>query len=190
LLWVVPRLLPATTPRPIRIWIALIAVGFLSLIARFDLYALVFRAMGFAVEKVWHCPVAATSLNEFWGQRWNRIVSGFLREVVFFPIARLAGARTALLVVFLYSGLYHEIVSFLADSGHGGPMAYFLVQYLGILAESSGPGRRLLRRRPRLGRLWTLAVVTLPLGLILQRPFIERWLVPLFVEARVPGLEP
>ena len=87
LLRLVPLFLPAATPWSVRFWIALVGFGFL-LIARFDFYALIFRAMGFAVEKLWDCPVAATTLGDFWGRRWNRIVSGFLREVIFFPMAR------------------------------------------------------------------------------------------------------
>ena len=158
------------------------------LVARLDFWALVFRWLGFAVEKLWDCPVAATSLGDFWGRRWNRIVSGFLREVIFTPVARRAGARAALLAVFLYSGLYHEMVSFLAGSGYGGPMLYFLVQYLGVTAESSGPGRRVLRGRPWLGRAWTLAVVVAPVGLLLHRGFVEGYLVPMLAEAGVPGL--
>ena len=172
LLWLVPRFLPAATPRMVRFGIALVGFVFLSLVARLDFWALVFRAMGFAVEKLWDCPIAARSLGDFWGRRWNRIVSGMLREVVFFPIARRAGARVALLAVFLYSGFYHEIVSFAARSGHGGPTLYFLVQYLGVAAESSPAGRRWLRPRPWLGRAWTLAVVILPLGMLLHRGFV------------------
>src|SRR5262249_54561721 len=125
LLWLVPHLLPAVTPATIRFWIALVGFCFLSLFARLDIVALIFRAMGFAVEKVMDCPIAATSLGDFWGRRWNRIVSGMLREVVFFPMARWAGSRVALFAVFLYSGLYHEGVSFMAGSGYGGPSLYF-----------------------------------------------------------------
>jgi hypothetical protein len=184
------RLMPAATPRAVRLWVALVGACFLFLVARLDFWALVFRAMGFAVEKLWDCPVAATSVGDFWGRRWNRIVSGFLREVVFTPLARLAGARAALLAVFLYSGLYHEIVSVMARSGYGGPTLYFLVQYLGVAAESTGRGRRLLRDRPWLGRAWTFAVVVAPVGLLLHRGFVEGYLVPMLTEAGVPGLGP
>ena len=90
--------------------------------------------------------------------------------------------------MFVYSGLYHEMVSFLAGSGYGGPTLYFLVQYLGVAAESSGPGRRVLRGRPWLGRAWTLAVVVAPVGLLLHRGFVEGYLVPMLAEAGVPGL--
>jgi alginate O-acetyltransferase complex protein AlgI len=189
LLWLVPRLLPAATPRAIRFWIALVGFSILNLFARLDLWALAFRAMGFAVEKLFDCPVAATTLGEFWGRRWNRIVSGFLREVIFLPLARRAGARVALLAVFLYSGLYHEFVTFLTGSGYGGPILYFLVQYLGVVLENTRPARRLLRGHPWLARAWTAAVVILPLGLILQPALVDGYLVPLLVGAGVPGLE-
>ena len=98
--------------------------------------------MGFAVEKLWDCPIAATTLGDFWGRRWNRIVPGFLREVVFLPVCALAGAKVALVAVFLYSGMYHEFVSFMARSGYGGPTLYFLLQCLGVAIENTRPVRR------------------------------------------------
>jgi Membrane bound O-acyl transferase family len=189
LLWLVPRLLPAGTPWPIRFWIALVGLCFLSLIARFDFWALIFRAMGFAVEKLWDCPIAATSLGDFWGRRWNRIVPGFLREVIFLPVARRAGAKVALLAVFLYSGMYHELFSFMARSGYGGPTLYFLLQCLGVAIENSRRGRRFLRGRLWLARVWTFTVVALPVGLVLHRRLVDEYLVPLLVAAWVPGLE-
>jgi alginate O-acetyltransferase complex protein AlgI len=188
LFWLAPRVLPAATPRTVRLWFALVGFVFL-LIARFDFYALIFRAMGFAVEKLWDMPVAATSLGDFWGRRWNRIVSGFLREVIFIPVARRTGARVALLAVFLYSGLYHEIFSFMAGSGYGGPALYFLVQYLGVSIENSHAARRLLRRRPLLGRASTWVVVVLPVGLFLHPALVDGCLAPMLVQAGVPGLD-
>jgi hypothetical protein len=189
LLWGVPYLLPAGTPFVVRFWIALVGLAFLSLIARLDLGALIFRTLGFAVEKLWDCPVCAVSLDEFWGRRWNRVVSEMFREVVFLPVARRAGARVALFAVFAYSGLYHEIISFIARSGYGGPSLYFLLQYLGVAIESARPVRRFFRAHPRVGRVWTLGVVVLPVGLLLPPALIDGYLIPLLVEARVPGLE-
>jgi hypothetical protein len=148
-----------------------------------------FRAMGFAVEKLWDYPIAATTLGDFWGRRWNRIVPGFLREVIFLPVARRAGAKIALLAVFLYSGMYHECVSFMARSGYGGPTLYFLLQYLGVAIENTHPARRLFRGRRWLARAWTWAVVVLPVGLILHHGIVDGYLVPMLVAAGVPGLE-
>ena len=115
---------------------------------------------------------------------------GLLREVIFFPLARRAGARVALFAVFLYSGLYHEIFSVLARSGYGEPTLYFLVQYLGVAAENTRPARRLRQGHPWLGRAWTWAVVILPVGLFLHPALVDRVLVPMLVSAGVPGLEP
>jgi alginate O-acetyltransferase complex protein AlgI len=187
LFWFVPRILPAATPFKVRFWIALVGAGFLFLVARFDFYALVFRAMGFPVEKLWDCPVAATSVGEFWGRRWNRVVSGMLREVVFLPLARRAGAGVALFVSFLYSGMYHECLSFMSGSGYGGPVLYFLVQYLGVAVENSRPARHWIRARGWIGRAWTFAVVALPLDLFLRPGLVHGFLVPMLAEAGVPG---
>lgn len=189
LLWLVPHVLPAATPRTVRFWIALVGISFLSLFARLDVAALIFRAMGFPVEKLMDCPIAATTLGDFWGRRWNRIVSGMLREVVFFPVARWAGARVAMFAVFLYSGLYHEGISFMAGSGYGGPSLYFLLQYLGVSIENSRPARRLRHGHPWLGRAWTWAVVLLPVSLFLRPGLVDGVLVPLLVQTGVPGLE-
>src|SRR3954454_683153 len=60
LLYLAPRLLPGVTPRAVRLGIALVGACFVLLVARLDFYAWVFRALGFAVEKTWDCPVAAT----------------------------------------------------------------------------------------------------------------------------------
>jgi hypothetical protein len=189
LLWLVPYLLPAVTPWTVRFWIALVGASFLTLFARLDVAALIFRAMGFPVEKLMDCPVAAPTLADFWGRRWNRIVSGMLREVIFFPVARWAGARVALLAVFLYSGLYHEGISFMAGSGYGAPSLYFLLQYLGVLIENTDAARRLRSGRPWLGRAWAWAVVLLPINLFLTPGLVDRVLVPLLVQTGVRGLE-
>jgi hypothetical protein len=189
LLWLVPRILPVGTPWAVRFWIALVGFCFLFLIARLDFWALIFRAMGFAVEKLWDCPIAAKTLGDFWGRRWNRIVPGFLREVIFLPVARRAGAKVALAAVFLYSGLYHECVSFMTRSGYGGPMLYFLLQCLGVAIENTRPARRVLRGRVWLARAWTLAVVFLPLGLFLRPDLVNEYLVPMLAAGGVPGLK-
>ena len=164
------------------------ASSFLFLFARLDFHALVFRAMGFAVEKLWDCPIAATTLGDFWGRRWNRIVPGFLREVVFLPVSRRAGARVALLAVFLYSGLYHELLSFMARSGYGGP-ALLLAAMPRCAIENTRRMRRLLRGRLWLARAWTFAVIVLPVGLFLHPGLVHGYLVPMLVAGGVPGLE-
>lgn len=187
-LYAIPTLMPPQTPFFLRVWSGLIGAAFLLLIVRFGLAALLWRAMGFAVEKLWHCPIAAVSLGDFWGQRWNRVMSGLLREVVFLPLARRVWATAALLAVFLYSGVLHEFCSVPVDTGYGGPTLYFLIQGAGVWLEGRGGMRRAMRRWPWLGRAWTATVVLAPLPLVLHAAFVDGVLVPMLREMRVPGV--
>src|SRR5262249_18976328 len=154
-LYAIPALMPQSTPFLLRFWSGLVGVTFLLLFVRFDFMVLVFRFFGIALEKCWYCPIAATSLAEFWGLRWNRIMTGMMREVIFMPLARRIGGVAALLVVFLYSGVLHEFVSFAAHGGYGRPTLYFLIQGAGVWLEGRRFFRQLLFPRPWLGWLWT-----------------------------------
>jgi alginate O-acetyltransferase complex protein AlgI len=172
----------------VRIVSGLIGGALLVLFVRFDVAVMIFRALGFGVERFWNCPIASTSLAEFWGVRWNRIVSGWLREVIFQPLARRAGATVAMLAVFFYSGLFHETFSFIAEGGYGLPMLYFLIQGAGVWVEGRRGFRRLLLRRPWLGRTWTFAVVVGPAALMINPWVVESIVMPLLREWKVPGV--
>lgn len=181
-------LLPAGVPLLVRAWVALVGLAFVRLFAAFDLWALVFRRLGFPVEKPWDNPAAATSLRDFWGRRWNRIMSGMLRDLLFTPLARHVGVVAASAAVFLYSGVLHEFVSVLARGGYGGPTLYFLIQGAGFLLEGTRLGKRLLAGSPLLGRCWTALVVLGPVALVVPPAFLLEVIVPLLREAGVRGL--
>jgi alginate O-acetyltransferase complex protein AlgI len=188
LLWVVPLLLPTETPLVVRLWVGLVGFGFLFLFALMDAWALLYRSLGIGVGKLWVCPIAATSLNDFWGRRWNRIFSGMLREVLFLPLARRCGGWLAVFAVFLYSGLLHESTSVSAQSGYGGPMLYFLIQFVGVWLESPRWVQRFFQRWPVAGWLWTGLVMAVPLPLLLHPGFMDRVMLPSLVGLGVPGL--
>src|SRR5262249_27554664 len=141
LLWGVVWLLPSGAPLLVRAWAGLVGLAFLRLFATFAFWALVFRRLGFPVEKPFVNPAAATSLRDFWGRRWNRIMSGMLRDLLFTPLARHVGVVAATVAVFVYSGVLHEFVSVLARGGYGRPTLYFLIQGAGFLAEGTRFGR-------------------------------------------------
>jgi alginate O-acetyltransferase complex protein AlgI len=187
-LWVLPELMPADSPQTLRVVSGVIGFAFLLMFVVFDVWALVYRACGVGVEKLWHCPLAATSLTDFWGQRWNRIFSGMFREVVFLPLARRAGPGLALFAVFLYSGLLHENFSVAARSGYGLPFLYFVIQEFATWLEGRRAFRQALRRRPLLGRLWTAAVVVGPAALLLHEGYRDQCLAPTLADLGVPGL--
>ncbi|KAG9455139.1 hypothetical protein H6P81_008043 [Aristolochia fimbriata] len=60
-------------------------------------------------------PYLSTSLQDFWGRRWNLMVTGILRPTVYDPIRRWAGSTRrarllGIIAVFLVSGLMHEVM--------------------------------------------------------------------------------
>jgi alginate O-acetyltransferase complex protein AlgI len=190
LLWGVPLLFPAGTPLLVRAWTGLVGMALLRLFGVLDVVALIFRALGFPVEKAWVNPLAATSLRDFWGRRWNRIMSGLLRDLLFVPLARRVGVLGASAIAFAYSGVLHEFVSVLARSGYGGPTLYFLIQGVAFAAEGTRIGRNLLARSPLVGWCWTALVVVAPVGLVLSPAFMAEVIVPALREMWVPGLPP
>ena len=189
LLWGVPLLLPEGTPLLVRAWAGLVGMALLRMFGVIDAVTLIFRLIGFPVEKAWANPLAATSLREFWGRRWNRIMSGLMRDLLFMPLSRRIGILGASMAVFLYSGILHEFLSVLAQSGYGGPTLYFLIQGVAFSIEGTRFGRRSLARSPLVGWCWTALVVVGPVGLVLPQTFLYEVVVPALKEMRVPGLE-
>jgi alginate O-acetyltransferase complex protein AlgI len=188
LLWMVPLALPASTPLAVRLWIGLFGYGFLVIFALMDAWALVYRALGFPVERLWWTPIVSRSLNEFWGKRWNRIFSGMLRDLLFRPLVRHIGVVGALFAVFLYSGVLHENATVGPGFGYGGPTLYFLIQFAGMILERTSWLRPRLQH-PALGWLWTLLVVAGPVSLLVHSGYLNLALRPMLRDMGVPGLE-
>ncbi|KAG8472481.1 hypothetical protein CXB51_035320 [Gossypium anomalum] len=73
---------------------------------------------GVELEPQFNAPVRATSLQDFWGRRWNLRVSEALRLTIYSPIktisSRLIGSRWASLpavfATFVTSGFMHELI--------------------------------------------------------------------------------
>jgi hypothetical protein len=164
-------------------WLAMAGFSFVVHFGVFDLLAAAWRRAGVPVEKLFVCPVAARSLADFWGNRWNRAFSAFARDLLFVPAARHVGAAGATLIVFGFSGVIHELViSLPAGGGYGGPLLYFLIQGLLLLAENSPVLRARLRHRSQYARLWTAAAVLGPMPFLFHPPFLHRVVLP-FVAA-------
>jgi D-alanyl-lipoteichoic acid acyltransferase DltB (MBOAT superfamily) len=76
------------------------------------------RACGFELEPQFDEPYLASSLQDFWGRRWNLMVTSILRPTVYNPVRRIftpiVGLRLAQLsgvvAAFLVSGLMHEVI--------------------------------------------------------------------------------
>lgn len=145
------------------------AIGLLGLgmtlhfgIAR--LLSIHWRNCGYDAQPLFDRPLASVSLGEFWGRRWNRGFSDAMTLWVYRPLSRRVGSRGASAAVFAVSGVGHDaLLSLPAGGGFGRCSAYFAIQLVGLLCQ----------RRWR-SRIYTLAVVVLPLPLLFHEPFLER----------------
>jgi hypothetical protein len=162
-------------------WVGMLGIIFTLHFGLFDFASWAWRHIGVAAMPIMRAPILATSLAEFWGERWNAAFADAARRFLFRPLARRWGAPRAGGLVFLVSGLVHEtVISLPAHGGWGGPTLYFLLQAAGINLEKSAVGGRLGLGAGRPGWLWMLLVTAIPLPLLFHVPFAERVIVPFF----------
>lgn len=106
--------------------------------------------MGMGLEPQFDKPYLSTSLQDFWGRRWNLMASAVLRPAVYIPVRARLGAPAGVLATFLVSGLVHEVVvyyiTFRLPTGQ--LTAFFLLHGASMCAE-----RWWARRWPNASRL-------------------------------------
>ncbi|CAL5027020.1 unnamed protein product [Urochloa decumbens] len=131
--------------------------------------ALARALLGAELEPQFDRPYLASSLRDFWGQRWNLMVPGVLRPCVYRPVRARLGAAAGLLAAFLVSGVMHEVMFYYItlEAGTGEVTAFFALHGACAVAERwcAGAARRCWRTRtPPLPRpvatALTLAFVT------------------------------
>ncbi|HEU5395540.1 MAG TPA: MBOAT family protein, partial [Verrucomicrobiae bacterium] len=179
LLWVGARLwLPA---HPVGAgWTGMVGIIFILHFGLFQLLSLGWRRHGVVAAPMMQNPLAATSLAEFWGCRWNTAFHHLAFRFAFRPLLRVARPEMATLGVFGLSGLLHELViSLPAGAGYGGPTIYFLVQGAGVVVERTRWGRRFELGRGVGGWIFTLLTTAVPVGLLFPPPFINNVIVPM-----------
>lgn len=161
-------------------WIGMVALVFLLHFGALHLVSCGWRALGVNAPPIMRNPLHATSLTDFWSERWNTAFANCARRFVFRPVARRLGLAAGGAAVFLLSGLIHEtVISLPARGGWGGPTLYFALQGVGVALERLDPLRSWLGRKHR-GWLWTFAFTALPLPLLFHREFAVRVIAPLF----------
>lgn len=178
LLWGVARLIPATESLA-RGWVGLTGLILLLHFGTFHLLALVWQTAGVNAQPLMCAPSRAVSLAEFWGLRWNSAFNRLVHDLLFRPLYRLVGAVAATMIVFLVSGLIHELViSVPARGGYGLPTMYFLIQGAGLIFERSPLGKKLGLRRGVAGWLFTMTVTAGPAFWLFHPAFITRVILP------------
>lgn len=117
-------------------------------------------ALGLDLERQFDEPYLATSLQDFWGRRWNLMVSSILRSTVYDPVRRrlapLVGARRASLpatvAAFAVSGAMHEaIYYYITRARPTGEVTWFFVLH-GICVAAEVAAKRWAGGRWRMHR--------------------------------------
>ncbi|CAN6479204.1 unnamed protein product [Victoria cruziana] len=150
------------------------------------------------LEPQFNRPFLSSSIRDFWGRRWNLVVSSTLRETVYQPIlavcAGVIGRRwarnIAMAVAFLVSGLMHEVLMYYMT--YQAPTwewtAFFTLHGLIAAVEEwlekalgAGPAARL----PRALRIGATLVVLFSTATWLFFPPVSRYHIDLKVASEV-----
>lgn len=160
---------------------AALALPGLSLVLHFGLFNLLsgaWRLAGVDAASLFDRPLAAPSLTEFWGRRWNLPFTEMTQRAIYRPLQGALGRDGAALAAFGFSGLLHEMaISLPVAAGYGRPTLYFLVHGLATRVEPRL--RDGFARRPWLAHAWTLAWLAIPLPLLFHGPFLHGVVWPL-----------
>ena len=117
-----------------------------------------YRAIGISVPRQQIVPIVSRSVQEFWGKRWNRAVSAWLRTHCFLPFARRRQIRTGLVAAFCASAVFHAYFTWVAVGGIMAlaMVAFFLIQGGFVLLELQ---THVTRWDPILAHAWTVVAV-------------------------------
>ncbi len=175
---------PTLSDREARLAATVLLLPGLSLGLHFGIFNVIaglWRRLGVDARPLFRAPLAARSLGEFWGRRWNLAFSEMTAVGIYRPLAGWAGRAPATTGAFLASGILHELaISVPVLAGFGGPLLYFVLHGLLVLLE------RILERRglavSRWGwasRAWVIGWLALPLPILFHQPFLEGCVWPL-----------
>ena len=123
-----------------------------------ELIRLLHLLAGIAVSPIQRSPLLAQSIREFWSERWNLPVNGWLESLVFRPMNARFGPGTGVMAAFAVSGLLHGWM-FLVSIGMVGAImatAFFVFNGMFVLLETMFR-LRLVAEWKR--RVWTLGML-------------------------------
>jgi hypothetical protein len=168
-------------------WLGTAGVVFVLHFGIFHLLSCFWRRVGRPARPLMDWPLFSTTVSEFWGRRWNRAFRDLSHRFLFRPLQPRLGAGWALVVVFVFSGLIHDLViSVPAQGGYGRPTLFFTLQAFAFRLERSRVGRRLGLGEGWRGWLFTATVLVAPAGLLFHPPFIRNVMVPFVTALEMP----
>ena len=179
LVWFVcPRWL-AATPMVLG-WLGMIGISLFLHFGLFHLLSLLWRSYGVNAAHIMDRPLAAVSLADFWGARWNLGFSIPARRFLLMPVARRFGTGAGTWVVFIISGVMHDLViSVPAKGGYGLPTLYFLLQGAGIWFERTKLGRVCGLGSGIRGWVFTFTLAAGPAFWLFHPPFVHNVVLPM-----------
>ena len=178
LLWIVARSVPQEEPL-LRGWVAMLGVILLLHFGTFQIVALLWQSLGVKAKAIMSALLRSTSLGEFWGKRWNLGFRQLSHELIFRPLHRRLSTGVAGFLVFVLSGLIHDLViSLPARGGYGLPTIYFLIQGSGMTIEHSRLGERLGLRQGVRGWCFMMVFLTAPVFWLFHPWFVLRVILP------------
>ncbi|CAH8358815.1 unnamed protein product [Eruca vesicaria subsp. sativa] len=149
--------------------IALTLVKFLAL-----------TTLGCNLEPQANEPYLATSLQDFWGRRWNLMVPTILRPAIYTPVRQFCRGRMssdwatflAVLATFIASGVAHEVFFFALtfEMPTGEVACFFVLHGVCTAAEVAVKRTEFVRRwrvSPAVSRLLTVGFVVVTSGWLL-----------------------
>jgi hypothetical protein len=172
------RLVPADLPYLVG-WVGMVGIVMTLHFGLFHLLSCAWRSVGIEAKPLMNWPLAATSLSDFWGRRWNTAFRDLTHRFLFRPLMARLGPSGAVFAGFVFSGVVHDLViSWPAGGGWGGPTLFFLIQGVGLLVERGPIGRFLGLGDGWRGWVFTLLLLVLPLPLLFHGPFVVGVIVP------------
>lgn len=160
-------------------WLGMLGIVFALHFGLFDLFRLIWQTVGVDARPLMDWPIAARSVSEFWGRRWNTAFRDLTHRFLFRPLTALRGASAALTLGFLFSGVVHDLViSLPANAGYGGPTLYFALQGAAIFLERSTLGVWIGLGSGWVGWTFTMVCLAAPLPLLFHAPFVRGVVVP------------
>jgi hypothetical protein len=177
-LWAVARLIPPSNGL-LRGWIGMLGLILLLHFGSFQLLAFFWQSAGVSATPIMHAPLRSQSLSEFWGKRWNLGFRQLSHDLIFRPLHGTLGVAGTGFLVFVISGLLHDLViSVPTRGGYGLPTLYFAIQGVGVTAERSSVGRRFGLGRGRSGWIFMVVVTAAPAFWLFHPPFVNHVILP------------
>jgi len=145
----------------------------------FKVVALLWQSVGVQADSIMSAPLRSTSLGEFWGKRWNLGFRQVAHELIFRPLYRTLGPNAAGFLVFVVSGLIHDLViSLPARGGYGLPTLYFVLQGAGVTVERSRLGQRFGLAQGAIGWCFMMVFLAVPVFGLFHPWFVLRVILP------------